>query len=202
MTTDEFNLIFAGVGGQGSVLASHIIAEAAIMDGLKVRVGETFGAAQRGGKVHSHVRIGKDVFGPLCKEGSVDVLLGCEPNETLRLAIRYSGPSSIIITNTREISSMDVNIGAAKYPNIKEIVNSLEKLSKKVIAFDATKLAIEAGSDRAMNVVLLGAIAATDLMPLKTDNLRIAIKNRVPPSTIESNMNAFDSGYKLCKSLL
>ena len=202
MATDEFNLIFTGVGGQGSVLASHIIAEAAIMDGLKVRVGETFGAAQRGGKVHSHVRIGKDVYGPLCMESSVDILLGCEPNETLRLALKYSGPSSIIITNTRKIPSMDVNIGAAKYPDIKMVINGLEKLSKKVIAFDATKLAIEVGSDRTMNVILLGALAATDMTPFKTDNLKKAIKDRVPPSTVEINMKAFDSGYKKCKSLL
>lgn len=202
MSTDEFNLIFAGVGGQGSVLASHIIAEAAIMDGLRVRVGETFGAAQRGGKVHSHVRIGSDVYGPLCRENSVDVLLGCEPNETLRLALKYCSPSSLVITNTREVPSMDVNIGVAKYPDIKEVVNSLEKLSGKVLAFDATKLAIEAGSDRTMNVVLLGSLAATDLTPFKPDNLREAIRGRVPPSTVESNMKAFDSGYKACKNLL
>ena len=202
MTTNEFNLIFAGVGGQGSVLASHIIAEAAIINGLKVRVGETFGAAQRGGKVYSHVRIGRDVYGPLCRENSVDVLLGCEPNETLRLALKYSGPSSIIITNTRGVPSMDVNIGVATYPELKAVIDGLVKLSRKVIAFDATKLAIEAGSDRMMNVVLLGAFAATDLAPLKTDNLMEAIKNRVPSSTVEGNMKAFDAGLKMCKSLL
>jgi indolepyruvate ferredoxin oxidoreductase beta subunit len=202
MTTNEFNLVFAGVGGQGSVLASHIIAEAAIMDGQKVRVGETFGAAQRGGKVHSHVRIGQDVYGPLCKENSVDVLLGCEPNETLRMALKYCGLSSVVITNTREIPSMDVNIGVAKYPDIKAVVSGLEKLSGKVIAFDATKLSIESGSDRAMNVVLLGALAATGLTPFKIDNLREAIRGRVPPSTVESNMKAFDAGYTACKNLL
>lgn len=201
MTTEEFNLIFAGVGGQGSVLASHIIAQAAIEEGLKARVGETFGAAQRGGKVHSHVRIGKDVYSPLCKANSVEVLLGCEPNETLRLALRFSGPSSIIITNTRPVPSMDVNIGAAKYPDIKALLSGLEKLSGKVIAFDATKLAIEAGSERTMNVVLLGALAATGKLPFKSDGLRKAVWDRVPPSTIETNMKAFDSGYEMCKSL-
>ncbi len=202
MATNEFNLIFAGVGGQGSVLASHIIAEAAIMNGLKVRVGETFGAAQRGGKVHSHVRIGSDVYSPLCRENSVDVLLGCEPNETLRLALKYSGSSSIVITNTRSVPSMDVNIGVTKYPEIKAVIDGLVELSGKVIAFDATKLAIEAGSDRMMNVVLLGALAATGVAPLKIDNLMEAIKNRVPPSTVEGNMKAFDAGLKMCKSLL
>ncbi len=201
MTTDEFNLIFAGVGGQGSVLASHIVAEAAIMDDLKVRVGETFGAAQRGGKVHSHVRIGRDVYSPLCKENSIDVLLGCEPNETLRLALKYCGSSSIIITNTQEVPSMDVNIGVATYPSIKEVTEGLGKLSKKVIAIDATKLALEAGSDRTMNVVLLGALAATGKVPFKLENLKAAIRQRVPSSSIDYNMKAFDLGYNACKKL-
>ncbi len=199
---DEFNLVFAGVGGQGSVLASHIIAEAAIAQGLRARVGETFGAAQRGGKVHSHVRIGRDVYGPLCRTYSADVLLGCEPNEALRLALRYCGPMSTIITNTKQVPSMDVNIGAAKYPDVGDIINGLSKISGKVISFDATKLAVEAGSERAMNVVLLGALAATGRLPFRGDGLKKAIESRVPPSTIETNMRAFESGYENCKNLL
>ena len=171
----EFNLIVTGVGGQGSVLASHIVAEAAVAQGLKTRVGETFGAAQRGGKVHSHVRIGEDVYGPLCPTESLDVLLGLEPNETLRLAIDYAGPDTLIITNTRPVPSMDANIGMDTYPEIKAVIAGLKKLSSKVIGFDATEIAVEAGNARTMNVVLLGALAATGKLPYDRDLLFLDI---------------------------
>jgi len=190
---DELNLIVTGVGGQGSVLASHIVAEAAVSEGLRVRVGETFGAAQRGGKVHSHVRIGEDVHGPLCSRGSLDALVGLEPNETLRLALEYFKPESIIITNTRPVPSMDANIGADNYRSIGVITNALRRLSKTVIAFDATELASKAGNERTMNVVLLGALAATGLLPYREGSLRDAIRRRVP---------AFDLGLERCVEIL
>lgn len=198
----EFNLIVAGVGGQGSVLASHILADAAVAKGIKVRVGETFGAAQRGGKVHSHVRIGDDVYGPLCPEESLDVLVGLEPNETLRLAIKYAAPDTLIITNTRPIPSMDINIGADTYPAIDKVIEGLQKLSKTVIAFDATGLAVKAGNERTMNVVLLGALAHSGRLPYEADNLRKAIIEGVPPKTVDANMKAFDLGLERCKEVL
>jgi indolepyruvate ferredoxin oxidoreductase beta subunit len=194
---DVFNLIVAGVGGQGSILASHIIAEAAVKSGLKVRVGETFGAAQRGGKVHSNVRLGEGVYGPLCPEGSLDVLIGLEPNETLRLAVKYASPRTLVITNTRPVPSMDVNIGAERYPDVEDIVEGLEEISGGVVAFDATMLALEAGNERTMNVVLLGALAATKKLPFDEEYLKEAIRERVPPKTIETNNIAYDKGYKI-----
>ncbi len=198
----EFNLIVTGVGGQGSVLASHIVAEAAVAQGLKTRVGETFGAAQRGGKVHSHVRIGEDVYGPLCPAESLDVLLGLEPNETLRLAVDYAGPDTLIITNTRPVPSMDANIGADAYPEIEAVIAGLKKLSSKVIGFDATEIAVEAGNERTMNVVLLGALAATGKLPYDGELLREAVMARVPPRTVEANMRAFNDGIEACKELV
>ena len=192
----EFNLIITGVGGQGSVLASHIVAEAAVTQGLKTRVGETFGAAQRGGKVHSHVRIGEDVNGPLCPVESLDVLLGLEPNETLRLAVDYAGPDTLIITNTRPVPSMDANIGADNYPEIKAVIDGLKKLSSKVINFDATEIAVGAGNGRTMNVVLLGALAATVKLPYNGVHLMKAVVVRVPPRTVEANIRAFNEGIE------
>jgi indolepyruvate ferredoxin oxidoreductase beta subunit len=190
----EFNLIVTGVGGQGSVLASHIIAEAAVSNGLKTRVGETFGAAQRGGKVHSHVRIGENVYGPLCREKSLNILIGLEPNETLRLAIKYASSDTVIIMNTQKVLSMDANLGLDIYPEIDDIIEGLKKLSKMVIPMNATELAIEAGNERTMNVVVLGALGATGLLPFSIQDLRKAIKDRVPPRTIEINMKAFSLG--------
>lgn len=195
----EFNMIIAGVGGQGSVLASQIVAEAAVANGLKARVGETFGAAQRGGKVHSHVRIGDDVYGPLCPKGSLDILLGLEPVEALRLSVVYSGPYTVIITNTKPVPSMDVNIGADTYPDTEEILRGLRKLSSNVIAFDAASLAVKSGNVRTLNVVMLGAVGATGLLPYELNELRKAVADRVPRSTVEANMSAFNLGLEQYK---
>ena len=194
MGLKEFNLIVTGVGGQGSVLASHIVAEAAVKRGFKVRVGETFGAAQRGGKVHSHVRIGDEVYGPLCPSGSLDVLLGLEPNEALRLALKYANDETLIITNTRPVPSMDANIGADSYTEASKLIEALNRLSGNVVSFDATDLATEAGNERTMNVVLLGALAASGALPFDKESLREAVLSRVPPRTVEVNEAAFNLG--------
>jgi len=190
----EFNLIVTGVGGQGSVLASHIVAEAAVKKGFKVRVGETFGAAQRGGKVHSHVRIGDEVYGPLCPSRSLDVLIGLEPNETLRLALKYANEETLIITNTRPVPSMDANIGADAYPDVSLLIEALGRISGRVVSFDATELAVKAGNERTMNVVLLGALASSGELPLETEALREAVMSRVPPRTVKVNETAFNLG--------
>jgi indolepyruvate ferredoxin oxidoreductase beta subunit len=190
----EFNLIVTGVGGQGSVLASHIVAEAAVKRGFKVRVGETFGAAQRGGKVHSHVRIGDEVYGPLCPSRSLDVLVGLEPNETLRLALKYANEETFIITNTRPVPSMDTNIGADAYPDVSMVIEALERVSSRVVAFDATELAVKAGNERTMNVVLLGALATCGKLPFEKEFLREAVLGRVPPRTVKVNEAAFNLG--------
>ena len=190
----EFNLIVTGVGGQGSVLASHIVAEAAVKKGFKVRVGETFGAAQRGGKVHSHVRIGDEVYGPLCPSRSLDVLMGLEPNETLRLALKYAYEETLIITNTRPVPSMDANIGVDAYPDVSLLIEALGRISGRVVSFDATELAVKAGNERTMNVVLLGALATSRKLPFGTESLREAVLGRVPLRTVKVNEAAFNLG--------
>lgn len=195
----EFNMIIAGVGGQGSVLASHIVADAALFCGLKIRVGETYGASQRGGKVHSHIRIGEDVYGPLCPEESLDVLIGLEPNEALRLALPYANDDTYIITNTHPIPSMDVNIGAVTYPSVDEIVSGLKKLSKIVVAFNATNLAIQAGNQQTMNIVMLGALAVSGRLPYEASILENIIMERVPPRTRDINLKAFYLGQDIIK---
>jgi len=198
----ELNLIIAGVGGQGSVLASHIIADAAVKAGLKARVGETFGAAMRGGAVSSHIRIGTDVRGPLVAEDKLDVLIALEPLEALRIGVKYLSSNGIALINTRPIPSIDVNIGKSKYPEISDIITSLQKLCKKVIALDATELAIKAGTAKALNIFMLGMTAATGLLPFQIDFLKETIKERVPKGTEDLNMKAFDAGYDAAKVLL
>ncbi|MEM3754150.1 MAG: indolepyruvate oxidoreductase subunit beta [Candidatus Bathyarchaeia archaeon] len=199
MKVKEFNIIIAGVGGQGSVLASRMIADAAIMEGYKVRVGETFGAAQRGGAVASHIRIGTKVYGPLVPEDGLNALIGLEPLEALRVSVKYLSPKAVAIVNTRKWFPVDVNVGRAKYPSLEEIEDSLKKLCNKVIMIDATKIAEEAGSARSLNVVMLGNLAATVELPFSIESLKKAIKERVPKGTEELNLKAFELGYEALK---
>jgi len=197
-----FNVIITGVGGQGSILASHIFADAAIRasvtrgnNNMKVRLGETFGAAMRGGAVASHVKFGSDVYSPLVPENRADIILGLEPLETLRVGLNYIAPGGMVIMNIRRYESVDVKTGQAKYPSISDIVDSFKKLNANVITLDATGIAIKAGTAKAMNVVMLGALAACQKNPVPRRILEEVIKDRVPPKTIEVNLKAFELGF-------
>ncbi|MGC8817522.1 MAG: indolepyruvate oxidoreductase subunit beta [Candidatus Hadarchaeum sp.] len=190
------NLIIAGVGGQGSVLASHMVAMAAIRDGLRARVGETFGAAMRGGAVASHVRIGRDVNAPLVPRGGADIILAMEPLEGLRNVAEFLKKGGLLITNTHEWLPVNVNIGRAKYPSMNQIRESVKKLDGEIIEVDGTSLAQQAGNVRTLNVVMLGALAATGKLPFSTETLKQVIAENVPRKTVDLNIRAFELGLK------
>jgi indolepyruvate ferredoxin oxidoreductase beta subunit len=192
----EVNLIIAGVGGQGSVLASHLVAMAAIRYGLHARVGETFGAAMRGGSVASHVRLGKEVHSPLISKDGADIILALEPLEGLRNSVKYLRKDGLLLTNTRAWSPTDVNIGLAGYPDMKTIEKSVKKLGGRAIIIDATSLAQRAGNLRTMNVVMLGALSGTGKLPVSVESLKRVIRENVPRGTEEVNMRAFELGLK------
>jgi len=195
----EFNMIVAGIGGQGSILASHIIAEAAIQANItkggcgNVRVGETFGAAQRGGAVASHVRIG-DVYGPLVRMGKADMILALEPLEALRVGVRYLSENGVAIVNTVKEYPVDVKVGAVEYPSLESIKTALAELGRCVVLLDAGKLALEAGSAKCVNVVMLGAAFASGLLPFPEETMVEALKARVPQKLIDVNLKAFAFG--------
>jgi len=192
----DINLIIAGVGGQGSVLASHLVAMAAIGDGLHARVGETFGAAMRGGSVASHIRLGKEVHSPLISKDGADIILALEPLEGLRNSVRYLREDGLLLANTRAWSPTDVNIGLAKYPDMKTIEKSVKKLGGRAIIIDATSLAQRAGNVRTMNVVMLGALAGTGKLPVSIESLKQVIRENVPKGTEEVNLRAFGLGLR------
>ncbi len=195
------NIIVAGVGGQGSILASHIIAEAAIKasgktnDTLNVRVGETFGAAMRGGAVASHVRIG-DVYGPLVGKGQADMVLALEPLEGFRIGVEYLAKDGVAILNTEPLHPVDVKTGAVDYVAMEEVETGLKQLGKGVVTINATKLALEAGNAKTLSVVMLGAATGSGLLPYSEETMIEAIKERVPQKTIEVNLKAFELGKK------
>ncbi len=199
-----YHIMIAGVGGQGNLLLSRIIGDAALSKGLRVRLGETFGAAQRGGSVHSHVRIGKEVYGPLMLEDEADALLALEPLEGLRRGVQYLKEGGLAILNTRKVSSIDVNVGVAEYPSMEEIIESFRKLKARIVYHDFTKIAEEVGSPRLMNVVVLGVFAgiAERELPFTLEDLKTAIRGRVPQRWVELNLRAFEVGYEFSKNYI
>lgn len=194
----KMNIVVCGVGGQGSILSSRIIADAAIKKGYEVRVGETFGAAMRGGSVASHVKIG-DIHAPLVAKNSADVVLSMEPLESLRISIDYLSPEGVVISDIRPWYPVDTNAGGAYYPTNDEIKAELGKLGKEVHFLDAAALAKEAGHPRTTNIVLIGALSALGKLPIEKELLIEAIKDRVPKKTIDVNVKAFHLGYDAIK---
>lgn len=194
------NIIVAGVGGQGSILASHILAEAAILaesaggGKANVRVGETFGAAMRGGAVASHVRFGEGVYGPLVSGGQADLVIALEPLEGLRIAVEYIKQEGIAVLNDQGIPPVDVKIGAVRYPDMGEIRAALEQLGATVRVVAGNRLAEQAGTAKALNIVMLGAAFQSGLLPFGEQTLLEAIKRRVPARFLEANLRAFQLG--------
>ncbi len=192
----ELNIVVAGVGGQGSILLTHIIGNAAIMAGFKVRAAETYGAAIRGGSVHGQIRIGDDVGSPLISEDKGDILVALEPLEGLRVGVKYLGPKAVALVNTRPVMPVDANAGFVNYPPIQELTNALSRLCGEVLALDATSLAERAGNVRTLNLIMLGGLASLGRLPISNDVLLNSVVEQVPKGTAEVNLRAFEIGMK------
>ncbi len=189
-----FNILISGVGGQGVLLTSKVIAEAALLAGLDVKQSEVHGMAQRGGSVLSQVRIGDKVFSPIVSDGEADLLIGFEPLETARY-LHFLRDDAAVVYNTRAIGTIGVSIGAELYPA--DINETIRGRAKRVMPFDATQLAVDAGDKRALNLVLLGA--ALSFLPIKEQFILDAIVNTVPKKVLAINQKAFASGRAQAK---
>ncbi|WP_297515350.1 indolepyruvate oxidoreductase subunit beta [Thermococcus sp.] len=198
----EYNIVITGVGGQGILTAANLLGWAALRAGYKVRVGEVHGMSQRFGSVIAYVRFGEDVYGAMVPEGKADVILSFEPVEALRY-INYLKKGGLVFTNARPIPPVQVSMGLASYPSLEEIKKVVEEdFEAKFMAFDAEKLAMEAGNIITTNVVLIGALTQTPGFPLSAEHVREVIKVSVPPKAVDVNMRAFDLGVKAAKEML
>jgi len=197
----EHNILISSVGGQGGITLARIISNAALSQGLNVRVGETLGMAQRGGSVQSHVRIGEDVYGPLIPKGRSDVLLSLEPAEALRVA-RYIGRETTIIMNTAPYLPISVVLKEASYPETEQIVSTLNKICGKVYPLDAMELARKAGSSRSLNIVMLGAYMASGEQILALEAIKDAMAASLPCRYLEQNLRALEMGMDKMKEAL
>lgn len=194
----EFNILITGVGGQGVILMSELLGKAAIADGLSVRGSEILGMAVRGGSVTTIIRVGEDVYGPLIPAGKCDIVIGLEPSEALRNA-HFLSKSGLVILNTVPIIPFTVSLGQCSYPSLEQIVEKLNSITGKIIKLDAAQIAREAGSLLAANIVMLGALFGTELLPLKIATIKERIEARFPAKVAPVNIKAFDLGYQVCQ---
>ena len=186
------NIMIVGVGGQGTLLASKLMGKIFIDSGFDVKVSEVHGMSQRGGSVVTYVRAGEKVYSPVIDKGEADVIISFEALESARW-LPYLKKGGVVISNTAQIDPMPVIMGNAEYPE--NILGKIEELGVKVVSADALSLATEAGSAKAVNIVLLG-IAAKQL-GIEKDECLAAIRATVPQKTIEVNERAFELGYGL-----
>lgn len=188
------NVILTGVGGQGILLASETLSEAAVDAGYDVKRSEIHGMAQRGGSVNSHIRFGRKIYSPLVMKGECDLLLAFEKLEALRMA-DFVKKEGTIIVNDQRINPSTVITGSAIYPeNIEE---TLREHFKSVIFVDALKIANEAGNSRTANIALLGV--AFNILDIPIEIWENAIIHRVPERAIEVNLLAFRMGLKIAQ---
>jgi indolepyruvate ferredoxin oxidoreductase beta subunit len=181
------------VGGQGNLLASKVLGEAALISGVQVRMSEIHGMAQRGGVVESAIVFG-EATSSIISDGEADILLGFEPSETLRALNRCSKDTKVI-TNTATLPPFTVSIGKGVYPDVENIKELLKDKCASLVAIDAMALAKEAGSPMSVNIVLLGALIESGSLGFTKENVIEAIKRRTKKAFLEKNLNAFELGF-------
>lgn len=192
MKTVKIYLI--GVGGQGSLLASRILSEAVMREGLEVVMSEVHGMSQRGGVVESTVIIG-GLKSPLIRKGDADILVAFEPDECLRAA-QYCSKKTRVVVNMRPVIPPMVSIGKASYIPPETVVERLKPLTGRIYPFDATALAEKAGTAKASNIVVLGALTGLKLIPVSVETMQEVVLEFVPQKYAQANIDAYQSGVQ------
>ncbi|MBP5395117.1 MAG: indolepyruvate ferredoxin oxidoreductase subunit beta [Candidatus Methanomethylophilaceae archaeon] len=191
----KYSIQIVGVGGQGVLLASMVLGNAAMEAGYDVAMSEVHGMAQRGGSVLCTLRFGDGVISPLECVGGADLLMGFEPAETCR-NIGLCNKDSQVVMNLDPVLPSMVAAGFETYPEIDDLVKSLKKVTSNISTIGATELAVKAGKAVAANAVMIGAVAAVKGFPLSKDLLRKTLADNVPPKFLDLNLKAFDLGYE------
>ena len=186
------NCLLCGVGGQGVVLASRLIAYAAMEQGDFVRTTETIGMAQRGGSVVSHVRAGEEVHSPLIPAGGADVILAFEPGEAVR-CLPYLKEGGLVITNSRIVKPVTASLGGSSYSG-GEMLGYLKKKAGQMIDVDGDEICRRAGSAKVLNVALLGAAAKSGALGISMDEMLEAVRKNVKEKYIALNEKALKLG--------
>jgi indolepyruvate ferredoxin oxidoreductase beta subunit len=191
---EPFNVIIAGVGGQGNVLLSGFVGAALLNEGFMVSVVDTFGVSQRGGSVQSHIKISRNtLYSSVTLEGKADVILGMEPVETLRALEEFGNPHVFVVVNPRPMYPT----GGVTYPDLDEVKRAIVKLSSTTRFVNATEEALEMGNPIYTNVILLGSLVGANVLPISKQTMMPILKERFPGKLLEANIKAFDKGMEL-----
>ncbi len=192
---EPMNVIITGVGGQGNVLASRVLAGMLVTAGYFVTIGETFGMSQRGGSVMSHLRIScESILSPQIPQGTADIIVGLEPAEALRVLTRYGHPDVVALINSRVVYPIGVITGELSYPPLAEIESALKKLTAQSWLIDATSAAVELGNPILSNIIMIGALTKTGLLPIDRRAFEKEIAKDMAADKCKINLRAFDAG--------
>lgn len=191
------SVILCGVGGQGTVLASKLISYAAMAKGEEVKSAETIGMAQRGGSVTSHIRIGAEAFSPLIPKGKADVMIAFEPAEAVR-NLDYLKPDGVVVVSQKAVKPVTASLSAKVYEG-QEMLDYLGKQVSRLVIVDGQQVMEEIGSAKVLNVVLLGAAIACNEIDITVDEIKAAIREKVPERFYELNLRALEAGCRLAK---
>jgi indolepyruvate ferredoxin oxidoreductase beta subunit len=193
---DPMNLVVTGVGGQGNILVSEILAKAASAVGYKVTVGESYGMSQRGGSVSSHIRLSRKLlYGPIIPAGCADVIVSFEPVEAVRAALEFGSPGVKIIVNPRPVYPVGVLMGKDNYPDIDILLGKLKEISPQVLIIESTSIATQAGNPVVQNIVMVGALAGIGYTTIPKETFERTISLSVPEKNMDLNIKAFNMGY-------
>lgn len=184
-----FNIVIAGVGGQGVLLASKVLAESALASGMDVKQNEVHGMAQRGGSVISFVRIGKEVFSPVVIPGTADILISFEPLEALRY-VHYLKPGGMLVYNKITINPSTVASGLATYPA--DVEEQIKKACPDALGINALSIAREAGNAKAVNMVMVGAVMKK--LPINAEVVEGVVRAVSKDKGVDVNLKALNGG--------
>ena len=190
------NVVICGIGGQGNILASGLMGSALVEKGYKVSVGETYGASQRGGSVMSHLRVSDErERGVLIPHGQADIVVAFEPVEALRILRVYGNKNTKVIYDTRPAYPLGVLIGEDEYPALEDIAAEIKESCAENFPLPATEMAVEAGNAKVANIIMMGALAAMDEIPLEPEEFYKVLEQNFKGKVLEMNKEVFMIGY-------
>lgn len=185
-----YNILIVGVGGQGTLLASRVLGNYAVLTGNDCKLSEVHGMSQRGGSVVTHVRMGEKVLSPIVSAGDADIVIAFEKLEAMRFR-HFLKPDGFMVVNDQEIMPMPVITGAREYPH--GIIDDMRKEGINMLVIDAAKIAVECGNVKVANTVMLGALAKN--LGFKFEDIKQALVMTVPAKFLDVNLIALERGY-------
>jgi indolepyruvate ferredoxin oxidoreductase beta subunit len=200
LARDPFNIVITGVGGQGNVTASRTLGSILVDQGYQVTIGETFGASQRGGSVTSSMRVSADsTWSPQIPAGKADLVVALEPTEAIKVLSKHGNREVTVICNMRPVYSVRVIAGEVRYPGADEIKQAVRELSARSFFLEATDQAIKLGNPILANVIMLGAVGVSGVLPISRDGFEKVASRTLSGEKLRDNLAAYETGERLAR---